>query len=81
MRFELHIGVDNAAFEGEDREDEIARILSELAGRIGSDTRLVPEQPIRLRDINGNRVGFAVLTEPVAFTGSGPVPGDSEGPL
>lgn len=64
MRFEIHIGVENAAFQGEDREDELGRILAELAGRLASDTRLVPEQPLRLRDINGNHVGFALLTEP-----------------
>lgn len=63
MRFELHIGVDNAAFEDEGREDEIARILHELAASLATETRLVPDQPIRLRDFNGNRVGFAVLTD------------------
>lgn len=63
MRFEIHIGTGNAAFDGEDREDELARILHGLAGRLGSDTRLTPEEPIRLFDVNGNRVGHAVLTE------------------
>ena len=61
MRFALYVSVENAAFEDEAREDELARILSDLAGRLGSDTRLVPNEPIRLSDINGNRVGFAVL--------------------
>jgi len=66
VRFELHIGVDNAAFADDDLEIEVARILRELADRVDPG-RLVPEEPIRLSDINGNRVGFAVLTEPVAF--------------
>ena len=61
MKFELHISVDNAAFEGEEREDELGRILTELGTRLREDTRLVPNQPIRLMDINGNRVGYAVL--------------------
>jgi len=62
MKFEINISVDNAAFEGEGREEELARILSELAGSLATDTRLVPDEPIRLRDYNGNRVGYAILS-------------------
>lgn len=62
MRFEIHIGTDNAAFHDDGLpEDELARILHELAGRLGSDTRLTLSEPIRLFDVNGNRVGYAVL--------------------
>lgn len=67
MRFELHIGVENDAFQGEDRDAEIARILKKLARRLEQEGQ-APEQAIRLFDANGNRVGFAVLTEPINFT-------------
>lgn len=67
MRFELHIGVDNAAFvddeETFDPAPELARILSDLAERIEAGELRWPDEPIRLSDFNGNRVGFAVLTE------------------
>jgi len=68
MRFELHIGTEGAAFEGEGRDAEIARILKKLARRLEQD-ELTAEEPLRLFDANGNRVGFAVLTEPVGFVG------------
>lgn len=58
MRFELHIGTDNAAFE-DGPGPEIARILRELADLVEDD--LPPDHVVRLRDVNGNRVGFAVL--------------------
>lgn len=76
MRFELHIGTSNGAFHDDDDADtphpepELARILRELSDRV-ADVRLVPEEPIRLFDVNGNRVGFAVLTEPVKFLQDG----------
>lgn len=74
MRFEVHIGTSGAAFKDEETdaprpEEEVARILRELANRMDPTAEgltLVPEQPIRLSDINGNRVGFAVLTDPIA---------------
>lgn len=62
MRFELNVGTDNAAFDGEDREEEVARILRDAADQVARSI-LVPNEPIRLFDVNGNRVGFAVLTE------------------
>lgn len=53
MKFTLEIECDNAAFDG-GRKHEVARILKELAKRIGE---VKPDT--RLRDINGNTVGFA----------------------
>ena len=54
--FAVHISTDGAAF-GEDRSDrawEVARILRTAARKIENG-----EQFVRLRDSNGNRVGFA----------------------
>lgn len=62
MRFELNVSTDNAAFDGEDREEELARILRDAADQVARSI-LRPNEPIRLFDVNGNRVGFAVLTE------------------
>jgi hypothetical protein len=62
MRFVINVRVDNAAFEGDEREHELARILSELAERL-SKMPLTVDMPIRLSDINGNRVGYAILEE------------------
>lgn len=60
MRFDIRIGVDNAAFDGHP-EDEIATILRRLAAEIEA-TGLEPGDVIGLRDTNGNRVGDAKLT-------------------
>lgn len=62
MRFEVHIGMDNAAFEDEGKENELARILRELADRVES-SELEPQDVMRLLDVNGNRVGFAVVQD------------------
>jgi hypothetical protein len=53
-KFVAEIETDNAAFEDGNRNLEVARILRVLAEQIenGSDG-------VTLRDINGNRVGFA----------------------
>jgi hypothetical protein len=58
--FAVHIATTNAAFEDDAAPFEIARILRELADRVESD----PDDLIRLRDINGNRVGYATFHEP-----------------
>ncbi len=60
MRFELHLGMDNAAFE-EVPGFELARILRELADKVEVATPEVGAV-LRLRDINGNRVGVAMVT-------------------
>lgn len=60
--FSLHLSTDNAAFGGEDGFGpgyEVARILRDLAFRV--ETGLYPDEILRLRDTNGNRVGYAVL--------------------
>ncbi len=57
MAFSITIKTDNAAFEG-DAGPEVARILREIAGRIENGDTRVP-----CRDINGNLVGTAVLSE------------------
>lgn len=63
MIFSVNIHTGNAAFEG-DPGPELASILIDLANRL-NNVPLECDQPIRLRDVNGNRVGFAVLAEEV----------------
>jgi len=50
--FKLNIKTDNAAFDGDNRDAEVVRILREIAANIeqGREAGVV-------RDINGNRVG------------------------
>lgn len=62
MNFLLNISTDNAAFEEGGLEAEVSRILRELADRIDG-VHVEPEQPLRLFDVNGNRVGYALLSE------------------
>jgi len=66
--FSVHIGTGNGAFHDDDEADtynpgpELARLLRELADRVADlPGGLAVDQPLRLHDINGNRVGFAVL--------------------
>jgi hypothetical protein len=54
----IDMKLDNAAFD-EDPAPEIVRILRQLADRI--ESRGIDDE-ILLRDINGNRVGQAVIT-------------------
>lgn len=54
--FTLQIATDNAAFEGDDRKTEIARILRDVADRL-EQGKFVG----RLLDVNGNHVGRAEL--------------------
>ena len=63
--FNVYIDTDNAAFSedsGGDMSQEIARILRELADKV-EENSLVEDAVQRIRDINGNRVGFAVLQD------------------
>jgi len=55
------IGTGNDAF-GPDPSHEIARLLKELADSIEA-SGLVCESSISLRDINGNKVGYASFKE------------------
>ena len=56
--FKLKISTDNAAFEGDNFEYEITRILREIARKISSGQR---ENSIL--DINGNKVGEFTLNK------------------
>jgi hypothetical protein len=61
MRFQVHIACDNDAFTDESGPNpEVVRLLRAVANRLeGGDTIGL----IRLRDHNGNRVGFAEFAE------------------
>lgn len=59
--FELKILMDNAAFEDGNHMQELARILSDLADKVGADT-LGDHYFKDIRDINGNVVGTYRLT-------------------
>lgn len=54
MQFKLTIDTDNAAFTGY-VNDEVARILHDLADRIGADTK--ETNYFTVVDGNGNKVG------------------------
>ena len=60
MTLHITIRLDNAAFEGYDCGNEIARILRELA-HMGDRELITPTVGLLsvLRDINGNQVGKA----------------------
>lgn len=57
--YRLEIETNNAAFEGTERDQGLARILREEASRI--ETRGATTAPRFLHDINGNTVGTAGL--------------------
>ena len=59
MKLTLSINFDNAAFEGSP-ENEVARILLELAHEISMELRFDGKIFV-LRDYNGNTVGKAVI--------------------
>lgn len=62
--FTLTMSTDNAAFEDGNQAGEIARILTDLADQLRADgSAAFDGGVIRLRDYNGNRVGFATLGE------------------
>ena len=52
----IEINLDNSAFQGFDEGFEIKRILEELAKKSKFDHE-------RLRDINGNTVGFCKIEQ------------------
>lgn len=62
MKFKLEIKCDNAAFDGEHRALEIARILEDAASKVECDGANVGDS-WKLFDINGNRVGEAKVTK------------------
>ncbi len=59
LRFRLNLECDNAAFEGENMQHEIARCLRAVADRVerGEDCGLYRN----IHDINGNPVGTFAL--------------------
>jgi hypothetical protein len=60
MNFRIFLNCDNAAFD-DYGHDEIARILTDLAGKIAGAEEL-PEY-LTLMDRNGNSVGRATFSE------------------
>lgn len=73
MRLEVHVNMDGAAFQDSTAPPfEVARILRAAADEIDACGTAVDET-VRLRDRNGNRVGFLVVTED-AGTRVGPPP-------
>ncbi len=56
-QFTLTLCVDNAAFQ-EDEASAVAEILEEAATKVRDG-----EQDGRIRDVNGNRVGFWTFEE------------------
>lgn len=65
--FNVHIATNNAAFKDDHGEDdrraervEVARLLRQVADQL-DDTSI---GVMRLRDINGHRVGFATNLDP-----------------
>jgi len=66
IRLELHVDTTGDAFGLEDQDEvqaqhELARILRETADKIERDGYEL-EGVRRLKDVNGNRVGFWVMT-------------------
>ena len=64
--FTLTISTSNGAFADGNWSGEIARILADIANDLNLYGRSAFDNGvIRVRDINGNRVGFASLDEEV----------------
>ncbi len=63
----------NAAFEDTGREQEVARIVNEVAQRLdsgGGEPLALFDEKLALRDLNGNTVGSVVLTDEKPIPGS-----------
>ena len=60
MEFKIKINLENAAFK-DDVNGEIARILRQLQGKILDNTPLEVGDNFSLFDINGGKVGTAVI--------------------
>lgn len=61
-KFTVVVDCDNSAFDGDDAMAELARILRSLGDSLESYS-LTKDQRFPLRDANGNRVGYALLSE------------------
>ena len=57
MMFRLHFETDNAAFDGENKHPETARILRAIADDIEAGRRIR-----NISDPNGNRIGVFALS-------------------
>lgn len=62
-KFEVALSTNNAAFADDDLGYELARILREVADKVEGGAIVGPGSVIRLFDYNGNRVGFAALSD------------------
>lgn len=62
MRLELHVSMDGAAFDNGPGPLEAARILRDAATTL-EQTAWDVNRPVRVRDANGNRVGFLLVTD------------------
>lgn len=62
MKFLIQVDMSNAAFEELDGSPELSRILRELADTVERGGVLRGDH-VNLRDINGNRVGWATVDE------------------
>jgi len=69
MRFTLSITTDGAAFADDETGEvdaysasrEVARILGDAAGKVGSGVLVDGSSPVSVFDENGNRVGAYAL--------------------
>lgn len=60
--FTLTFSTDNAAFDDGNQVGEIARILTDIADNLRvNGTAAFDGGVIRIRDYNGNRIGYATL--------------------
>jgi len=57
MKIEVHITCDNAAFANGDASQELARMFTVLAEKLGNMGTEAPSD-VKLYDVNGNPVGF-----------------------
>ena len=57
MRISIEINTENAAF-ADNENQEIARILQDLANKINHSYPISENEIQSLRDYNGNKIGF-----------------------
>ncbi|MEN7527921.1 hypothetical protein [Cupriavidus sp. DL-D2] len=64
MKLIAEMALGNSAFEGPGGPAEAARILRKLADELEAKPELQPSPEIHpLRDVNGNRIGIAYITD------------------
>lgn len=64
--FTLTFNTANAAFSEHfyDLQGEVARILAQVGAEIAKADYDLIDEPMRIRDVNGNMIGTALLTVP-----------------